>query len=100
MLSPKPTMLALAVGLCCASSAYAAAPGKPTIGWGPTKFSIVEVDQAATAYNNLVKVKDAADVEVNWNLWSSNVGRVPRCCSMVRRCGPAPRPRRAAPNSR
>ncbi|MGL5178425.1 MAG: chitinase N-terminal domain-containing protein, partial [Aeromonas veronii] len=53
MLSPKPTMLALAVGLCCASSVYAAAPGKPTIGWGPTKFSIVEVDQAATAYNNL-----------------------------------------------
>ncbi|MFM5363338.1 glycosyl hydrolase family 18 protein [Aeromonas veronii] len=75
MLSPKPTMLALAVGLCCASSAYAAAPGKPTIGWGPTKFSIVEVDQAATAYNNLVKVKDAADVEVNWNLWSGDLGQ-------------------------
>lgn len=68
-------MLALAVGLCCASSAYAAAPGKPTIGWGPTKFSIVEVDQAATAYNNLVKVKDAADVEVNWNLWSGDLGQ-------------------------
>ncbi|MEH8197200.1 glycosyl hydrolase family 18 protein [Aeromonas allosaccharophila] len=75
MLSPKPTMLALAVGLCCASSAYAAAPGKPTIGWGPTKFSIVEVDQAATAYNNLVKVKDGADVEVNWNLWSGDLGQ-------------------------
>ncbi|MGL5480816.1 MAG: glycosyl hydrolase family 18 protein, partial [Aeromonas veronii] len=75
MLSPKPTMLALAVGLCCASSAYAAAPGKPTIGWGPTKFSIVEVDQAATAYNNLVRVKDAADVEVNWNLWSGDLGQ-------------------------
>lgn len=68
-------MLALAVGLCCASSAYAAAPGKPTIGWGPTKFSIVEVDQAATAYNNLVKRKDAADVEVNWNLWSGDLGQ-------------------------
>ncbi|MCF5883515.1 glycoside hydrolase [Aeromonas veronii] len=75
MLSPKPTMLALAVGLCCASSAYAAVPGKPTIGWGPTKFSIVEVDQAATAYNNLVRVKDAADVEVNWNLWSGDLGQ-------------------------
>ncbi|KRV86149.1 glycosyl hydrolase family 18 protein [Aeromonas veronii] len=75
MLSPKPTMLALAVGLCCASSAYAAAPGKPTIGWGPTKFAIVEVDQAATSYNNLVKVKDAADVEVSWNLWSGDVGQ-------------------------
>ena len=68
-------MLALAVGLFCTSAAYAAAPGKPTIGWGPTKFAIVEVDQAATSYNNLVKVKDAADVEVSWNLWSGDVGQ-------------------------
>ncbi|MGL4249870.1 MAG: glycosyl hydrolase family 18 protein [Aeromonas sp.] len=75
MPSPKPTMLALAVGLCCASSAYAAAPGKPTIGWGNTKFSIIEVDQAATAYNKLVKVKDSAEVEVNWNLWSGDLGQ-------------------------
>ncbi|MCQ4055012.1 glycosyl hydrolase family 18 protein [Aeromonas sp. SG16] len=75
MPSPKPTMLALAVGLFCTSAAYAAAPGKPTIGWGPTKFAIVEVDQAATSYNNLVKVKDAADVEVSWNLWSGDVGQ-------------------------
>ncbi|MBL0455618.1 glycoside hydrolase [Aeromonas enteropelogenes] len=75
MPSPKPTMLALAVGLFCASSAYAAPPGKATIGWGPTKFSIIEVDQAATSYNNLVKVKDAADVEVNWNLWSGDLGQ-------------------------
>ncbi|MBL0609464.1 glycoside hydrolase [Aeromonas jandaei] len=75
MPSPKPTLLALAVGLFCASAAYAAAPGKPTIGWGTTKFAIVEVDQAATSYNNLVKVKDAADVEVSWNLWSGDVGQ-------------------------
>ncbi|QSR72466.1 glycosyl hydrolase family 18 protein [Aeromonas jandaei] len=75
MPSPKPTLLALAVGLFCTSAAYAAAPGKPTIGWGPTKFAIVEVDQAATSYNNLVKVKDAADVEVSWNLWSGEVGQ-------------------------
>ncbi|WAG06846.1 glycosyl hydrolase family 18 protein [Aeromonas jandaei] len=75
MPSPKPTLLALAVGLFCTSAAYAAAPGKPTIGWGPTKFAIVEVDQAATSYNNLVKVKDAADVEVSWNLWSGDVGQ-------------------------
>lgn len=75
MPSPKPTLLALAVGLFCTSAANAAAPGKPTIGWGPTKFAIVEVDQAATSYNNLVKVKDAADVEVSWNLWSGDVGQ-------------------------
>ncbi len=76
MLSPKPTLLAMMVGSLLASSGvYAAAPGKPTIGWGPTKFAIVEVDQAATSYNNLVKVKDAADVEVNWNLWSGDLGQ-------------------------
>uniref|UniRef100_UPI003BA37BD8 glycosyl hydrolase family 18 protein n=1 Tax=Aeromonas jandaei TaxID=650 RepID=UPI003BA37BD8 len=75
MPSPKPTLLALAIGLFCTSAAYAAAPGKPTIGWGPTKFAIVEVDQTATSYNNLVKVKDAADVEVSWNLWSGDVGQ-------------------------
>ncbi|WP_421231513.1 glycosyl hydrolase family 18 protein [Aeromonas sp. 603079] len=76
MLSPKPASLAMMVGSLLASSAvYAAAPGKPTIGWGPIKFAIVEVDQAATSYNNLVKVKDAADVEVSWNLWSGDVGQ-------------------------
>ncbi|MGN5114258.1 glycosyl hydrolase family 18 protein [Aeromonas jandaei] len=75
MPSPKPTLLALAVGLFCTSAAYAAAPGKPTIGWGPTKFAIVEVNQMATSYNELVKVKDAADVEVSWNLWSGEVGQ-------------------------
>ncbi|MFQ1943683.1 glycosyl hydrolase family 18 protein [Aeromonas veronii] len=75
MPSPKPTLLALAVGLFCTSAAYAATPGKPTIGWGPTKFAIVEVNQMATSYNELVKVKDAADVEVSWNLWSGDVGQ-------------------------
>ncbi|AYK17292.1 hypothetical protein C0073_004810 [Aeromonas veronii] len=63
MLSPKPALLAMMVGTLLASSAaYAAAPGKPAIGWGPTKFAIVEVSQSATAYNELVKVKDGADV--------------------------------------
>ena len=60
----------------CASSAFAAAPGKPTIGWGETKFAIVEVDQAATSYNKLVKVHaDGAPVSVSWNLWSGDVGQ-------------------------
>ncbi|WP_429174580.1 glycosyl hydrolase family 18 protein [Aeromonas salmonicida] len=76
MLSPKPSVLALLVGGLCASSAFAAAPGKPTIGWGETKFAIVEVDQAATSYNKLVKVHaDGAPVSVSWNLWSGDVGQ-------------------------
>jgi chitinase len=76
MLSPKPSLLALMVAGLFASSAYAAAPGKPTIGWGETKFAIVEVDQAATAYNKLVTVHaDGAPVSVSWNLWSGDVGQ-------------------------
>ena len=66
MLSPKLSLLALLVGGLCATSAFAAAPGKPTIGSGPTKFAIVEVDQAATSYNKLVKVHaDGAPVSVS-----------------------------------
>ncbi|CAG5056776.1 unnamed protein product [Parnassius apollo] len=47
-------------------------PGKPSLGWGERVFSIVEVNQAATAYNQLVKKKDAADVTVTWNVWSGD----------------------------
>ena len=76
MLSPKPALLAMMVGTLLASSAaHAAAPGKPAIGWGPTKFAIVEVSQSATAYNELVKVKDGADVTVTWNLWNGDIGQ-------------------------
>lgn len=68
-------LLALLIGSTLCSAAQAAAPGKPTIAWGNTKFAIVEVDQAATAYNNLVKVKNAADVSVSWNLWNGDTGK-------------------------
>ena len=67
-------LLALLIGSTLCSAAQAAAPGKPTIAWSNTKFAIVEVDQAATAYNNLVKVKNAADVSVSWNLWNGDAG--------------------------
>ncbi|MFB2866526.1 chitinase N-terminal domain-containing protein, partial [Aeromonas sp. MdU4] len=76
MLSPKPALLAMVVSsLFTSSAAYAAAPGKPAIAWGPTKFAIVEVDPAATSYNKLVKIKDGADVSVSWNIWSGDIGQ-------------------------
>ncbi len=76
MLSPKPALLAMMVGsLLASSAAYAAAPGKPAIGWGPTKFAIVEVNPSASAYNQLVTRKDAADVTVTWNIWSGDIGQ-------------------------
>lgn len=67
-------LLALMIGSALCSAAQAAAPGKPTLAWGETKFAIIEVDPAATAYNNLVKVKNAADVAVSWNLWNGDAG--------------------------
>lgn len=56
-------------------NAFAAAPGKPSLGWSETKFALIEIDQVATSYNELVKVKDAVDIPVTWNLWSGNVGK-------------------------
>ncbi|WP_297895784.1 glycosyl hydrolase family 18 protein [Shewanella sp.] len=73
-ISTSALLVASALASTVSASAFAAAPGKPTIGWGETKFAIIEVNQSATAYNQLVTVKDAADVSVSWNLWSGDVG--------------------------
>ncbi len=67
----KPKYLALFVA-AATSSAFAAAPGTPSISSGNDKFAIVEVDQAAQDYNSLVKVHDGADVKVEWNVWSGD----------------------------
>lgn len=66
----KPKYLALFIAAVTTGSAFAAAPGKATIQSGNDKFAIIEVDQSATAYNNLVKIHDAADVTVQWDVWS------------------------------
>lgn len=60
----------LVLGFC--AFGQSAPPGKPTIGWGEKTFAIIEVNQAATAYNQLVKKKDAADVSVSWNTWTGD----------------------------
>ena len=73
-ISTSALLVASALASTMSISAFAAAPGKPTLGWGETKFAIIDVNQAATAYNQLVTVKDAADVSVSWNLWSGDVG--------------------------
>lgn len=48
----KPKYLALFIA-AATSSAFAAAPGAPSIGSGNDKFALVEVDQAAQDYNSL-----------------------------------------------
>lgn len=60
----------LLFGLCAV--VVAEPPGKPNLGWGERVFSIVEVNQAATAYNQLVKRKDAAEITVTWNVWTGD----------------------------
>ncbi|MGS0673781.1 glycosyl hydrolase family 18 protein [Shewanella sp. 125m-1] len=70
----KLSISTLVVSSLLAANSYAALPGTPSLGWGESQFSIIEVDQSATAYNKLIKVKDAADVSVNWNLWNGDFG--------------------------
>ncbi|MCA0899155.1 glycosyl hydrolase family 18 protein [Microbulbifer agarilyticus] len=60
----------LALGL--ASSSAIAAPGAPTIDWMETSFAIIEVDEAATAYEQLVTINDYAEVPVAWSKWSGD----------------------------
>ncbi|MGB7996372.1 MAG: chitinase N-terminal domain-containing protein, partial [Photobacterium halotolerans] len=52
------------------SCSVLAAPGTPQLAWMETDYAIVEVDQAATAYKDLVTVKTAADVPVAWQRYS------------------------------
>ena len=59
-----------ALGL--ASSSAIAAPGAPTIDWMETSFAIIEVDEAATAYEQLVTINDYAEVPVAWSKWSGD----------------------------
>ncbi|MFV8783218.1 glycosyl hydrolase family 18 protein [Microbulbifer sp. SA54] len=64
----RPALLALGL----ASTSAIAAPGAPTIDWMETSFGIVEVDDAATAYENLITVNDYAQVPVSWSKWSGD----------------------------
>ncbi|MBK5071539.1 glycoside hydrolase [Budviciaceae bacterium CWB-B4] len=70
----KPNILALIIATL-AAPAWAAVPGKPSLGSGNDKFAIVEVDQSAVAYKDLVKVHDGATVTVEWNIWSGDTGK-------------------------
>jgi len=67
----KPKYLALFVA-AAVSPVFAAVPGVPSLTNGNDKFAIVEVNQAAQDYNNLVEVHDGADVKVEWNMWSGD----------------------------
>lgn len=69
----KLSLLAIAITTIC-TPAFAALPSKPALSSGNDKFALVEVDQAATAYNQLVKVNNSVNVVVEWNIWSGDPG--------------------------
>lgn len=69
----KLSLLAIAIATIC-TPAFAALPSKPALSSGNDKFALVEVDQAATAYNQLVKVNNSVNVVVEWNIWSGDPG--------------------------
>lgn len=54
------------------SSARGAVPGVPSIEWAERSYSLVEISQTATAYNDLVKRRDSVEIEVRWNVWSGD----------------------------
>ncbi|WKE65580.1 glycosyl hydrolase family 18 protein [Gallaecimonas kandeliae] len=63
--------LIAAAGLAAlAHPAWASAPGKPGINWMNTSFALVEVNDSATAYEQLFTVKDAVQVPVSWSQYS------------------------------
>jgi chitinase len=67
------SVLSLAIGTLITGSAMAAMPGKPTIAWGEQTYALVEVNNQAVPYSELVKaIHDEVDVKVSWDVWSGD----------------------------
>lgn len=75
----KATLALSIITAMAAVNANAAAPAKPTIGWGDYKYALVEVDPSEVAYEKLVKaVRDQVEVEVTWDVWSGSPAETAR----------------------
>ncbi|KLV09618.1 hypothetical protein ABT56_00605 [Photobacterium aquae] len=76
----KQSILSLSIlSVLGSASAMAAAPGKPTIGWGDYTYAMVEIDQSQVAYEKLVKaVHDEVSIEVTWDVWSGDAADTAR----------------------
>ncbi|AXS67717.1 chitinase [Cryptophlebia peltastica nucleopolyhedrovirus] len=60
----------------CVLESFAAIPGVAQIDWAERKYSLVETDPAATAYEKLVRVHKTIDIPVSWNVWNGEAGDV------------------------
>lgn len=76
MFKNKLGLCSAAITLALSAPTYAATPGQAIISWMETDFAIIEVDQAATSYKNLVTVKEFAEVPVTWDRWSGESAEV------------------------
>lgn len=70
---PRPSSLALLLGCGLLATGHAqAAPGVPQVGWMETNYALVEVDQATSAYAQLLTIKQQVDIPVSWDKWSGD----------------------------
>nr|QNN89524.1 chitinase [Pieris brassicae granulovirus] len=50
-------------------------PGAPQIKWGTHKYSLVELNEQAVSYNNLIVAnRDSVTVSLEWDVWSGTKG--------------------------
>ncbi|CAA0099407.1 Chitinase A [BD1-7 clade bacterium] len=49
-----------------------AAPGAPQVAFMPLDYALIEIDQSATAYEQLVTRHDAVEIPISWNRWSGD----------------------------
>nr|WRK23364.1 chitinase [Bombyx mori nucleopolyhedrovirus] len=53
-----------------------AIPGTPVIDWAERNYALVKINYEATAYENLIKLKEQVDVHVSWNVWNGDIGDI------------------------
>ena len=76
-------------------------PGQTTIGSGPTKFAIVEVNPVRLGLQPAGdRPQDGAPVSVTWNLWSGDVGQTAKVLLDGNEVWSGRRPPRVPPTSR
>ncbi|AWL12857.1 Chitinase [Saliniradius amylolyticus] len=54
------------------ASAFAAAPGPASIDWMESNYAIIEIDETASSYSNLITIKDYAEIPVSWSKYSGD----------------------------
>lgn len=50
--------------------------GTPVIDWAERNYALVKINYEATAYENLIKLKEQVDVHVSWNVWNGDIGDI------------------------